>query len=66
MLDEEESHRSCKSKRFISKVMFMPAVARPRYDSHNKKCFDVKLVHGRLFTKNQLKEVPKIDLKEHW
>ncbi|KAF0724137.1 hypothetical protein AaE_009806, partial [Aphanomyces astaci] len=29
-----------KSKRFITKVMFLATVARPRYDFHNKAMFD--------------------------
>ena len=43
MLNEEEPERNCKSKRFITKVMFMAAVARPRYDSHRKHYFDGKI-----------------------
>ena len=30
-------YRPCKSKRAITKVMFVCAVARPRYDAHKKK-----------------------------
>ncbi len=30
--DEASPHREGKSKRFIQKVMFLAAVARPRYD----------------------------------
>ena len=40
LADEEPPERSCKSKRFITKVMFMAAVARPQYDSHRKCYFD--------------------------
>lgn len=43
MNDEEPPLRACKSKRFITKVMFMAAVARPRYDSHRKHYFDGKI-----------------------
>lgn len=43
MLDEEEPSRNCKNKRFITKVMFMAAVARPRYDKHRKHFFDGKI-----------------------
>ena len=43
MLNEEEPERNCKSKRFITKVMFMAAVARPRYDAHQKHYFDGKI-----------------------
>jgi hypothetical protein len=41
--DEEVASRSVQSKRFITKVMFMAAVARPRYDAHKKKLFDGKI-----------------------
>lgn len=43
MLDEAEPKRYCKSKRFITKVMFMAAVARPRYDSARKQYFNGKI-----------------------
>ncbi|GJQ66340.1 hypothetical protein Trydic_g4383 [Trypoxylus dichotomus] len=42
-LDEAEPERHCKSKRFITKVMFMAAVARPRYDSARKQYFTGKI-----------------------
>ena len=35
--------RQIQSKRFIPKVMFLCAVARPRYDFHRKKMFSGKL-----------------------
>lgn len=35
--------RSLKSKRFMDKVMFLVAVARPRYDFHRKTLFDGKI-----------------------
>jgi hypothetical protein len=41
--DEVVPTRYLKSKRFITKVMFLAAVARPRYDSHRKCMFDGKL-----------------------
>ena len=37
---EPEPLRSCKSKRVIEKVMFLAAVARPRYDHHRKTIFN--------------------------
>lgn len=40
---EEGPHRTCKSKRFITKVMFLAAVARPRWDHHRKNWFNGKL-----------------------
>ncbi|MEN9567564.1 MAG: hypothetical protein RLZZ69_2760 [Cyanobacteriota bacterium] len=41
--DEPEPLRTCKSKRFIEKVMFLAAVARPRFDHSRKKFFDGKV-----------------------
>ena len=40
---ETPPHRTCKSKRYITKVMFMCAVARPRWDSHAHRHFDGKI-----------------------
>lgn len=42
-LDEQPPHLSCPSKRFIAKVMFLAAVARPRYDYDRKRGFDGKI-----------------------
>jgi hypothetical protein len=42
--DEEPPHRTCKSKRFISKVMFLSAIARPRFHPETGECiFDGKI-----------------------
>lgn len=41
--DEPEPLRTCKSKRFIEKVMFLAAVARPRFDHSRNKFFDGKV-----------------------
>ncbi|KAH9147130.1 hypothetical protein AeRB84_005975, partial [Aphanomyces euteiches] len=41
--NEEMAQRSTKSKSHITKVMFLVAVARPRYDHAAKKLFDGKL-----------------------
>eukprot|EP00171_Calliarthron_tuberculosum_P001066 IDg1066t1 len=41
--EEDMPHRNVKSKHFIPKVMFMCAVARPRYDRHRKRQFDGKI-----------------------
>jgi hypothetical protein len=41
--DEVEPIRQIKSKRFITKVMFLAAVATPRFDSHSNKWFDGKI-----------------------
>lgn len=37
---ERPLERATKRKRFITKVMFMVAVDRPRYDFYKKYCFD--------------------------
>jgi hypothetical protein len=41
---EAEPHRAAKSKRYIEKVMFLAAVARPRFDTTHNEHFDGKLV----------------------
>ena len=41
--NEDEPHRTCKSKRFITKVMFLAAVARPRFDPSENKEFSGKI-----------------------
>lgn len=38
--NEKAPYRATQSKRFITKVMFMMAVARPRWDSRHNKWFD--------------------------
>ncbi|ETW03779.1 hypothetical protein H310_05145 [Aphanomyces invadans] len=39
---EEPPHRTCKSKTHIMKVMFLSAVARPRWDNSTQSWFDGK------------------------
>ena len=39
---EEQPYRHAKSKRYIGKVMFLCAVARPRYDFRKRRLFDGK------------------------
>ena len=46
--DENEPQRQVKSKRFVAKVIFLAAVARPRYDTHNNEWFDSKIGISRL------------------
>ncbi|ETV63511.1 hypothetical protein H257_19565 [Aphanomyces astaci] len=41
--DEEVAARSVKSKHYITKVVFLAAVARPRYDHHSKTFWDGKV-----------------------
>ncbi|XP_057789161.1 uncharacterized protein LOC131006021 [Salvia miltiorrhiza] len=40
---ETEPHRTCKSKKFITKVMFMCAVCRPIFDTDGSVLFDGKI-----------------------
>ncbi|XP_074346638.1 uncharacterized protein LOC141685434 [Apium graveolens] len=40
---EPEPYRTCKSKRFITKVVFMSAVDRPRFDQDENCIFDGKI-----------------------
>ncbi|XP_057791292.1 uncharacterized protein LOC131008429 [Salvia miltiorrhiza] len=41
--NEIEPHRSCKSKRFIDKIMFLCAISRPIIDSNGEIIFDGKI-----------------------
>ncbi|KAF7142618.1 hypothetical protein RHSIM_Rhsim05G0119600 [Rhododendron simsii] len=41
--DEDQPHRTCKSKRFITKVMFLAAVARPRFGANGCEEFSGKI-----------------------
>lgn len=41
--EEDVPHRQVQSKRFITKVMFLAALAKPRWDYHRKTSFDGKL-----------------------
>ncbi|KAF0685579.1 Aste57867_22566 [Aphanomyces stellatus] len=41
--DETLALRAVKNKKFITKVMFLAAVARPRYDPHRRREFDGKI-----------------------
>ncbi|KAF0703711.1 hypothetical protein AaE_015265 [Aphanomyces astaci] len=40
---ETPPHRTTQSKRFITKVMFLTAVARPRWDDAKSECWDGKI-----------------------
>lgn len=40
---EEEPHRTCQSKNYIGKVMFLAAMARPRFDEEGNDLFDGKI-----------------------
>ncbi|XP_057771014.1 uncharacterized protein LOC130990797 [Salvia miltiorrhiza] len=41
--NEEDPDRSCQSKNFIAKVMFLAATARPRFDNDGNEIFDGKI-----------------------
>jgi len=41
--DEEKPMRTCKSKSFIEKVMFLAAIARPRFDANGNETFSGKI-----------------------
>jgi hypothetical protein len=41
--DEEELHRAAKSKKYITKVMFLCTIARPRWNRRANRYFDGKL-----------------------
>ncbi|XP_031124382.1 uncharacterized protein LOC116027098 [Ipomoea triloba] len=41
--EEDKPYRTCKSKKFITKVMFLCAVARPRFDLERNEMFDGKI-----------------------
>ncbi|KAF7150094.1 hypothetical protein RHSIM_Rhsim02G0188200 [Rhododendron simsii] len=41
--EEPEPHRTCKSKRFITKVKFLATVARPRFDANRNPIFSGKI-----------------------
>ncbi|XP_026378713.1 uncharacterized protein LOC113273165 [Papaver somniferum] len=41
--EETEPYRTCQSKRYIKKVMFLAAVARPRFDEFGNEVFNGKI-----------------------
>lgn len=43
LADEVEPHRSCKNKIFIPKLMFLVAVAKPKFDSECNEMFSRKI-----------------------
>lgn len=57
--DEDVPHRTCKSKNFITNVMFLAAIAHPRFDSDGNIAFSVKvgiwpaICHKRAGQKNK-------------
>ena len=63
---EEVVHRTCKSKRFITKVMFMCVVARPLYDVEVQVVFDgkIRIIHSLI--KFQQSAKAKLDQEGPW
>ncbi|KAF7826956.1 mariner transposase [Senna tora] len=55
LVDEEDPIRSCKSKNFIAKVMFLVALARPRFDAQGRELFSGKIGIFPLVTKEPTK-----------
>lgn len=43
LLEEDDPLRTCKSKNFIEKVMFLVVVARPRFDAQGNELFSGKI-----------------------
>jgi len=43
LLAKEEPYRACQSKNFIAKVMFLAAMARPRFDEKGNEVFSGKI-----------------------
>ncbi|KAL4581255.1 hypothetical protein LXL04_017465 [Taraxacum kok-saghyz] len=56
---EDEPLRTCKSKKFITKVMFLAAVARPRFDAIGNEFFFGKIGIFPLTTKEPAKRSSK-------
>jgi hypothetical protein len=57
--DEDPPHLTCHNKRFITKVMFLAAVARLRYDYANLEGFDGKIGIFPLVTKHEAMRTTK-------
>ncbi|XP_057418200.1 uncharacterized protein LOC130712381 [Lotus japonicus] len=53
--DEEDLIRSCKSKNFITKIMFLVAQARPRFDAQGNEIFSGKIGVFPFVTKEHAK-----------
>lgn len=58
-IDEELPHRACKSKTFITKIMFLCAVARPRWDHGRNQWFNGKLGIFPFITREEAKRASK-------
>jgi len=56
LLDEDEPHRTCKSKNFIGKVRFLTAITRPRFDVEGNETYSGKIGVSRSSSKSQQRE----------
>ena len=63
-LDDIEPFRHCKSKQFITKIMCMAAVIRPRWDSNRNEMFDGKIGIWLFISSEKAKRNSKILAKE--
>lgn len=61
--DEDVPHLICPNKRFITKVMFLAAVARPRYDYTRRRGFDGKIGIFPMVTQRVAKRTTKNQTK---
>ena len=57
--DEALPYRSCPNKRYIGKVMFLAAVARPRYNFSKKTYFDGKIGIWPIVERGEAKRTSK-------
>ncbi|MCH90256.1 transposase [Trifolium medium] len=53
--EEEGPHRTCQSKNFVPKVMFLVVIARPRFDAEGNVTFDGKIGVFPFITKETAK-----------
>ncbi|XP_074265985.1 uncharacterized protein LOC141588442 [Silene latifolia] len=61
--NEALPYRSCKSKRYITKIMFLAAVSRPTYKENGEVLFDGKLGIWPLLIKNQQRGKVRIQVQ---
>ena len=62
--NENDPHRTCQSKNFIGKVIFLAVMARPRFDDEGKEVFSEKLEYFHLLLWSQLRDKVRIGRME--
>ena len=62
--DEKEPYRTCKSKNFVGKVLFLAAIARPRFDQEENLKFSGKIGIYPFVTREPAKRTSVIGLLE--